>query len=224
MYIQDNILKAQLQNCYFINGTAYAGKSTMCRMLAEAYGLYHCEENYHMDRMLAMVEPESQPNLCYFHGVDWQDFVTRSPEAYKAWVDGNALEITDFELTELLRLTGRYPEKKIIVDTNIPAQVLWKISDYWRVAILLSDTQMAVERFFDRADPEKQFLFGQIERTPDPAWTLENFRQGIALINGPEVLEAWRTSGFYYRERPADGSDTMAETFAALSKHFGFIE
>ena len=30
MKIQDNILKFYLKNCYFITGTAYAGKSTMC--------------------------------------------------------------------------------------------------------------------------------------------------------------------------------------------------
>lgn len=31
----------------FINGTAYAGKSTMVAMLAEKYNLIHCGENYH---------------------------------------------------------------------------------------------------------------------------------------------------------------------------------
>lgn len=35
MEIADNILKHYLRNCYFINGTAYAGKSTMCALLAE---------------------------------------------------------------------------------------------------------------------------------------------------------------------------------------------
>ena len=36
MEIQNNVLKHYLRNCYFINGTAYAGKSTMCKMLAES--------------------------------------------------------------------------------------------------------------------------------------------------------------------------------------------
>ena len=44
MEIADNILKHYLRNCYFINGTAYAGKSTMCALLAEnparLYGAY----------------------------------------------------------------------------------------------------------------------------------------------------------------------------------------
>ena len=33
MHIENNILKHYLRNCYFITGTAYAGKSTMCAML-----------------------------------------------------------------------------------------------------------------------------------------------------------------------------------------------
>ena len=44
MEIADNILKHYLRNCYFINGTPYAGKSTMCALLAEnparLYGAY----------------------------------------------------------------------------------------------------------------------------------------------------------------------------------------
>lgn len=32
----------------FINGTAYAGKSTMCKMLAGEYGMVHCEERYNL--------------------------------------------------------------------------------------------------------------------------------------------------------------------------------
>lgn len=50
MNIKNNILKAYLKNCFFINGTAYAGKSTMCRMLAEKYHLLLCGENYGLDR------------------------------------------------------------------------------------------------------------------------------------------------------------------------------
>ena len=67
MNIADNILKYYLRNCYFINGTAYAGKSTMCRMLAEKYNMIHCEENYNMDTILSVVTPELQLDLNYFN-------------------------------------------------------------------------------------------------------------------------------------------------------------
>lgn len=39
MQIENNILKYYLQNVYFITGTAYAGKSTAAKMLAEKYGM-----------------------------------------------------------------------------------------------------------------------------------------------------------------------------------------
>ena len=48
MNIENNILKYCLRNAYFITGTAYAGKSTMVKMLAERYGMTACGENYHM--------------------------------------------------------------------------------------------------------------------------------------------------------------------------------
>lgn len=44
MFIENNILKHYLQNVYFITGTAYAGKSTMVKMLAEKYCLVCCGE------------------------------------------------------------------------------------------------------------------------------------------------------------------------------------
>lgn len=46
MNINDRIIKHYLRNVYFINGTAYAGKSTICKMLALKYNMIHCEENY----------------------------------------------------------------------------------------------------------------------------------------------------------------------------------
>ena len=38
VYFKNNIIKNLLKNVYFINGTAYAGKSTMVKMLAEKHG------------------------------------------------------------------------------------------------------------------------------------------------------------------------------------------
>lgn len=47
MHIENNILRYYLRNVYFITGTAYAGKSTMVKMLSEKYGMIVCGENYH---------------------------------------------------------------------------------------------------------------------------------------------------------------------------------
>ena len=46
MHIENNILKHYLKDVYFITGTAYAGKSTAVKLLAERYGMILCGENY----------------------------------------------------------------------------------------------------------------------------------------------------------------------------------
>jgi len=222
MYIADNILRAQLANVYFINGTAYAGKSTMCKMLAERYGMILCGENYGHERMLTMIDTETQPNLNYFHTMgSWEDFVTRTPEEYAAWIEGTARETSDFEVTELIRLSGMYPDKKIIVDTNLSAELLHRLSDYGRVAIMLSPQSMSVERFFDRSDPEKQMLLSVLDGLPDPVAAHENWRECLALVNSPAVYDAWLHAGFFTLIREDDGTDTREAVLAKLAAHFG---
>lgn len=222
MEIEDNILRYYLRNCYFINGTAYAGKSTLCSMLAQRFGMLHCEENYNLDTILSVAEPERQPNLCYTNRMpSWQHFVNRTPEEYEAWIDGSARELTGFEIAELIRLSS---DRKVIVDTNIPCDVLRRITDDRHVAILLSPQSLSVERFFDRDDPEKQFLLSVIRSCPDPEETLRNFKACLARVNSPERYEAFRTSGFFTLVREEGGGDTREEMLAALAAHFGLLE
>ena len=65
MQINNQFIKHYLKNAMFINGTSYAGKSTMVKMLADKYDLIHCGENYDcMPKGIAT--PETHPNLCYF--------------------------------------------------------------------------------------------------------------------------------------------------------------
>lgn len=47
MIIPNNIIKIMFRNVYFITGTAYAGKSTAVKLLAERYDGICCGENYH---------------------------------------------------------------------------------------------------------------------------------------------------------------------------------
>lgn len=219
MEIKNNILKHYLKNCYFITGTAYAGKSTMCALLAEKYGMIHCGENYCLDDALPVVTKQDQPDLSYFKdGIDWQAYVSRTPEEFERWYMGTSREITDFEIGELIRLSG---EKKVIVDTNIPCHILWEISDYSRVAVMVSPQSMSVERFFQRGDEEKQFLLSVIRGCPEPEKTLRNFQQCIARVNSPEHYSAFVNSGFFTVVRENTGEDTKMQTLQLLARHFG---
>ncbi|MDL2318006.1 hypothetical protein LJC74_02765 [Eubacteriales bacterium OttesenSCG-928-A19] len=216
MLIEDNVLKHFLRNVLFINGTAYAGKSTMCRLLAEKHGLYHCGENYSFEDFRSAATPERQPNMCY-QRTDWQAFLNRSPQEYAAWIDGSSREMAGFEVAELIRVSS---DRSVIVDTNIPVDALWHIAGYHQVAIMLSPQSMSVDHFFNRDDPDKRFLWEQIEKADDPAKTLANFRACVARINSQEHYDSFVNSGFFTIVRTDPEKDTRAETLAALEAHF----
>ena len=105
MKIENNILKHYLKNVYFITGTAYAGKSTTVKMLAERYDMICCGENYHMAVSEIVATPETHPDLCYNRSLtDWKDFVTRTPEEYERWLYAVGREAAEFEVAELITI------------------------------------------------------------------------------------------------------------------------
>ena len=216
IYISENIIKNLFKNIYFITGTAYAGKSTMIKMLAEKYNGIACKENYHED-LRYLTDVEHQPSLNYFDTMtDWQEFVNRSPEEYSNWIKEATKEISELELVQLIKVGGT--DRKVFVDTNISVSLLHKISDYKHVAIMICPQTMSVEKFFDRTDPEKQFLLSVIKESKDPEKSMENFKNCIAEINSKEKYDYFVNSGFFVFER--DGSKTLDETLNILENHF----
>lgn len=221
MKISDNILKHYLKNAYFITGTAYAGKSTTVRMLADRYDMIFCGENYHMAVADVVADPAIQPDICYNRSLtDWRDFVTRTPEEYERWIYSVGREAAEFEVAELIRISA---DRKVIVDTNIPLDILKEISDYHHVAVMLSPQSMSVERFFDRSDPDKQFLLNVIDSCENRDAVMENYRMGLARINSREHYEEFASSGFFTVIREDNGIDTREEVCDKIAKHFGLI-
>ena len=221
--IENNILKHYLGNVYFITGTAYAGKSTTVRMLAERYGMICCGENYHMAVSESVATPVTHPDLCYNKSLtDWREFVTRTPEEYERWIYAVGREAAEFEVAELISLSRL--GKKIIADTNIPLDVIEEIADYNHVAVMLSPQPMSVERFFDRDDPDKQFLLSVIDSCDDPEAVMENYRAGLARINSREHYDEYANSGFFTVVREDNGKDTREEVCERIAKHFRLKE
>ena len=222
MKIENNILKHYLKNVYFITGTAYAGKSTTVKMLAERYDMIFCGENYHSEVADIVATPEKQPDSCYIKNLtDWKDFVTRSPEEYARWIFDTAKEAAEFEVAQLISIAK---DKKVIVDTNIPIDILKEISDYNHVAVMLAPQSMSVERFFDRSDPEKQFILSVIDSCDNAEAVMENYKRGLALINSQENYNELAESGFFTVVREDDGKDTREEVCDRIAKHFGLIQ
>jgi len=222
MKIENNIIKHYLKNVYFITGTAYAGKSTTVRMLADRYDMIFCGENYHSRVSDIVADPKLQPDISFMNNLkDWKEFVTRSPEEYERWIFSVSKEAAEFEVAELISISG---EKKVIVDTNIPLEILKEISDYDHVAVMLSPQSMSVERFFDRSDPEKQFILNVINSCENPEAVMENYRQGLALINSKKHYDECAQSGFFTMVRQDDGKDTREEVCDRIAKHFGLCK
>ncbi|MBD5135919.1 MAG: hypothetical protein HDT39_08160 [Lachnospiraceae bacterium] len=216
MTIKSNILKYIFQNVYFINGTAYAGKSTMVKMLAEKYDGICCGENYH-DILMDAINVESQPNLSYFDTMkDWQEFVNRTPEEYDSWISGCSEEASDLEIIRLIQLADC--GKRIFVDTNISTDKLLEISDYHHVAIMLAPQSISIERFFDREDKEKQFILEQIQKAVNPEKTMQNYKECLAKVNSAEKYHAFENSGFFTLVR--NDERTLEQTLEILEEHF----
>ena len=221
MKIENNILKHYLKNVYFITGTAYAGKSTTVKMLADRYGMIFCGENYHSKVSDIVATPDAQPDICFMKTLtDWKEFVTRAPEEYERWIYGTAREAAEFEVAELISISQN---RRVIVDTNISVDILKEISDYNHVVVMLSPQSMSVERFFDRSDPEKQFLLNVIESCEDSETVMENYRQGLALINSQKHYDEYVNSGFFTVVRQDTQEDTRDEVCNIIAKHFSLI-
>jgi len=221
MKIENNIIKHYLKNVYFITGTAYAGKSTTVKMLADRYDMVFCGENYHSGVSDIVATPDVQPDICFTKSItDWKAFVTRTPEEYERWMYSAGKEAAEFEVAELISISR---DRRIIVDTNIPVNILKEISDYYHVAVMLSPQAMSVERFFDRSDPEKQFLLRVIESCENSEAVMDNYRRGLALINSQKHYDEYANSGFYTVVREDSTKDTREEVCDKIAKHFGLI-
>lgn len=204
----------KFENIYFVNGTAYAGKSTLVKNLARKYAGIACEENYH-DTLLPELDSEEFPCLTYTRDLqDWHDFVRRTPDEYEAWIDGVSKECEILELRLLEKLAGK--GKPVFVDTNISLDTLREISDERHVLIMLADPDISVNRFFQRPDREKQFLYRLLMEEEDPQAALENFRQCLARINSRERWSVFRNSGFPVLFR--DEERTQEQTLALAEK------
>ena len=207
----------RFDNAYFITGTAYAGKSTMVKLLAEKYNGILCEENYH-DQLLPGLDSTEFPFLTYTRDLeDWHDFIRRTPEEYKAWMDGvsRECEILELRLLDGLKDQGR----PVFVDTNISIEILKSIAPEDHVLVMLADPQISVRRFFERPDREKQFLYRLIMDEPDPEKAMENYREGLMLINSQENYDRYLHSGFHVIIRNENRS--IEQTLEMVEKAFG---
>ena len=204
-------------NAYFVNGTAYAGKSTLVKRLAEKHHGIACEENYH-NALLGGLDSREFPCLTYTRDLaDWHDFVRRTPDEYEAWINGvsRECEILELRMLETICAGGR----PVFVDTNICLQTLREISDRDHVLIMLAEPGISVSRFFDRPDREKQFLYRLLMEEEQPHKAMENFRACLARINSRENYDLFLNSSFRVMLR--DENRSIEETLRLAEIELG---
>ena len=206
----------KFSNVYFFNGTAYAGKSTMVKSLAEKYDGIACEENYH-ESLMDDLDWKEFPNLGYTANLkDWAEFIRRTPDEYARWIEDVAKECEILELRILEELV-KSTDKKIFVDTNISLETLWEISDKDHVMIMLADPQISVSSFFDRPDSEKQFLYQLLLKEKNPDAAIANFRACLEKVNSQENYNKFLNSGFSVLLK--DESRSIGETRQVVEKY-----
>ena len=203
-------------NVYFINGTAYAGKSTMAKLLAEKYDGVLCEENYH-NAFLDNLDSNEFPGLTYTRDLkDWKHFVRRTPDEYENWINTVTKECEILELKILEEVSKQ--NKKVFVDTNVSIETLKKISDKEHVLIMLADPNISVNRFFDRPDREKQFLYQLLITEDNPQKALDNFRECLKKVNNEKSYNMFLNSGFNVIIR--DDKRSIEETLEIVEEKF----
>lgn len=202
-----------LSNVYFVIGTSYAGKSTIVKNLARKHNGIALEENY-QDEKLPELDSKQFPSLTYTRDLqDWHEFIRRTPEEYLNWVYNakNECETVELQILEELLQKPDVKDKKIFVDTNICVDTLHKISDTEHVLVMLADPEIGIHRFFDRPDPEKQFLYQLMLEEPDPQAALDNYREILTRLCSKESYEELENSGFkvIYRDENRSQEETV---------------
>ena len=82
--------------------------------------------------------------------------------------------------------------------------------------LMLSDQMVSVNRFFERPDREKQFLYQLLMQEPDPEAAMENFREMLMRVNSKEEYDKLLYSGFKVLLR--DDNRTIEETLRLVEE------
>ena len=215
------LMNMDRDSIFYVIGTSYAGKSTVVKNLAEKHSGIALEENYH-DAKLPELDSREFPNLTYTRDLqDWHEFIRRTPEEYVTWLTNVKKECETIELQMIADLLEK-PEtrgKKIFVDTNICIGTLHRISDEKHVLVMMAPPETGINRFFDRPDAEKQFLYRLMLEEPDPQAALDNFREILTRIHSKESYDELLHSGFRILFR--DEERSQEETVRLAEEIFG---
>ena len=220
MNIAEDILKYNLQNVYFLIGTACGGKTTMANAIANKYGYIHFNDNYHEENFKnyeKILDERYKDSSEYTESqnYDWEHHFNRPPEEYNASLKKGYLEYIEYAIIEIIKMSQK---NVVVADMWLPCDLTKQIVSYNRVACLLVPPELIIKDYYERDDHRD--IYEAIMRLKDPEKALENMnnvmRYGVqTTIN--DVMQ----SGLFYIIR--NENSTVENTLDMLERHFGLI-
>jgi len=219
MNISENILKHNLQNVYFLTGTALAGKTTMSKALAKKHGFIHFNDNWHEDNFKefwSICNEKHQPISTKKQATtDWEAFFGRTVEEFLAASSGRSEndEYIEFAIIELIKLSQK---GKVVADVGVPIPLLAEISDYNRVACMSASPELLTCENYGKRDDHREFL-ECILSLKDPEKKIA-VQDELFRISEKRVQEEARKYNLFHIVRTGDS--TVEDTLKVLEEHF----
>ncbi|MBR5389884.1 MAG: shikimate kinase [Clostridia bacterium] len=214
MIVQDNVLKAYLQNVYFVTGTPCGGKTTVSRALGEKHQIPVLDGDERFSRYRQMSDPRYQPSINrVFRNAD--EFFGRTAEEYRSWLSDNSREVLDFILLDLIRLSQHGP---VLCDCHLTLEQARAITEPSRIVFLLRDPHDLVDDYCSR--PDHQDFSSYIHSATDFEKAKALCNETLRTLNEPFYADV-RKSGYFWIDR-ADGK-SVDEVVSLVERHFGLI-
>ncbi len=214
MNISENILKHNLENVYFLTGTACAGKTTMCKALADKYGFTFYNSNHRADDFISWegICDIQYQKVSAQKTTDWEYFFNRPTEEYLEWLEQVGAEHLEYALIEIIKLAQG---NTVVTDLGISVDLLKQISTPERIACLTTSPDFIVRDFYNRDDHRD--IYECIMSLKNPQQSLEN-NQKVLKASCLQITDEVLRSGLYCIHR--DENSTVGKTLALLEKHF----
>jgi len=219
MNIANNILKHNLQNVFFLVGTACGGKTTMANELSKKYGFIHFNDNWNEENCRVwetIIDEKYQPNASKRKEINWETYFSKSVEEFLADKKDNhgTAEYLEFSIIELIKISKT---NKVIADVWIDDfDFLKEISDYNRIACLLAPGELIIRDYYERED-HKDFT-ECIRSLNNPGKKFET-QNKLFKIGSREMFENAEKSNLFSIMRSEES--TIENTLRLLEDHFG---
>ena len=224
MTIANNILKHSLRNVYFLTGTMLAGKTTMCKALAEKHGFTWFDYNHNGEpfkKWLSLCEEKYQPlqlagNKRYSdQNYDWDAHFNRSAEEIIAEEEGRSQndEFLEFVMIELIKLSQN---NKVVIDYCAPTEILAEIADHDKIAYLLTAPHLVTFAAYGSRDDHKDH-YNWLHSLNEPEKKVAK-QEEIFKIYAERMFEEARQYNLFSIVRTEES--TIENTLLLLERHF----